>query len=95
MPELMGNYFKCLSWWEIILSVYLAHGPEEFYPKHEEAVCTLQGQVHAPLRPAPAGNANPGPGSALTGSAWNRLANNLSQNRIDQETMSPGMQGHL
>ena len=56
----MGNYSKCLSWWEII--VCLAQGPEELYPKHEDAGCTLQGQVRAPLRPAPAGNANPGPG---------------------------------
>ena len=62
MPELMGNYSKCLSWWEIILSVYLAQGPEELYPKHEEAGSTLQGQVRAPLRPGPAGNTNSGPG---------------------------------
>ena len=50
---------KCLSWGKIILSAWL-RGPEDPYPKYEEAGCTLQVQVRAPLRPAPTGNANLG-----------------------------------
>ena len=46
MPELVGNHSK-----------FLAQGPEELFPKNEEAGWTLQVQVRAPLRPAPAGNA--------------------------------------
>ena len=69
----------------------------------------LQVLIRAPLRPAPAGHANLGLNrlgnhfaryagslvSALTGSSWNRLANTLSQIRMDQETMSAGIQGKL
>ena len=40
---------KCLSWWEVPGSGGLFE---------EEAGCSLQVQARAPLRPAPAGNAN-------------------------------------
>ena len=94
MPELVENSSKCLSWWE---------GSEAL--SEEKAGYSLQVQVRAPLRPAPAGNANPGLKrsgnyfagyaeslvSALTGCPWNRLANTL---RMGQETMSSGIQGH-
>ena len=46
MPELMGNYSKWQSWWDIIPSVYLAKGPEKLYPKHEEARCTPVTDLH-------------------------------------------------
>ena len=79
---------KCLGWRKMIQSVWL-RGPEEHYPQYEKAGYILQEHVRAPLRAAHAGHANLG----LTRTR-NRLANNLSQKRIAQETISLGMQGH-
>ena len=71
---MVGNHFECL-----------AQGPDELHPNNEEAGCTLQVQVRAPLRTAPAGNARiyfawyaEPLVSAGTVSPWNKLANNLS-----------------
>ena len=49
VPGLVENSSKSLSWWEV---------PGYRGLSEEGAGCSLQVQVRAPLRPAPAGNAN-------------------------------------